>query len=198
MHLAHDLGVGEIGLRAPGGRAHRHAPPLDDIRLRDTSVLSPRWVTSGVYEILNRRELAEQNGEFVEANLADWLPEAQYPVEKHAFLIDLMRRFSMCIEYDASSERYLIPDLLPKNTPMAVLDMFRPDSCINLEFRYELLPEGLIPRFIARTHLRSEGQPRWRSGVVLALQDIAKGAGLDWDGIAAQLKQQGRLHLETY
>lgn len=142
----------------------------DDIRLRDTSVLSPRWVTSGVYEILNRRELAEQNGEFVEANLADWLPEAQYPVEKHAFLIDLMRRFSMCIEYDASSERYLIPDLLPKNTPMAVLDMFRPDSCINLEFRYELLPEGLIPRFIARTHLRSEGQPRWRSGVVLTLQ----------------------------
>lgn len=142
----------------------------DDIRLRDTSVLSPRWVTSGVYEILNRRELAEQNGEFVEGDLAEWLPAREYPVEKHAFLIDLMRRFAMCIEYDASSERYLIPDLLPKNTPLSVLEMFRADSCINLEFHYEVLPEGLIPRFIARTHLRSEGQPRWRSGVVLALQ----------------------------
>jgi benzoyl-CoA 2,3-dioxygenase component A len=35
-------------------------------------------------------------------------------------------------------------------------------------------------------------------GVVLALQDIAKGAGLDWEAVGAALKQQGRLHLETY
>ena len=35
-------------------------------------------------------------------------------------------------------------------------------------------------------------------GVVRALQDIARGAGLDWDTTAAQLKSQGRLHLETY
>jgi benzoyl-CoA 2,3-dioxygenase component A len=35
-------------------------------------------------------------------------------------------------------------------------------------------------------------------GVVLALHDIAKGAGLDWDTVGAALKKQGRLHLETY
>ncbi len=35
-------------------------------------------------------------------------------------------------------------------------------------------------------------------GVVLALRDIAKGAGLDWEAIGGQMKQQGRLHLETY
>ena len=35
-------------------------------------------------------------------------------------------------------------------------------------------------------------------GVVLALRDVARGAGLDWDAIGAALKREGRLHLETY
>ena len=29
MHLAHDIGMGEIGLRAPGVATHRHAAALD-------------------------------------------------------------------------------------------------------------------------------------------------------------------------
>jgi benzoyl-CoA 2,3-dioxygenase component A len=35
-------------------------------------------------------------------------------------------------------------------------------------------------------------------GVVLALRDIARQAGLDWAQISAALKRDGRLHLETY
>jgi len=35
-------------------------------------------------------------------------------------------------------------------------------------------------------------------GVVLALQQIAVGAGLAWNDVAKRLKDQGRLHLETY
>jgi benzoyl-CoA 2,3-dioxygenase component A len=35
-------------------------------------------------------------------------------------------------------------------------------------------------------------------GVVLALSEIARKAGLDWDAVGASLKAQGRLHLETY
>jgi internalin A len=31
-----------------------------------------------------------------------------------------------------------------------------------------VLPEGLLPRFIVRTHALSEGKPRWRTGVILA------------------------------
>ncbi len=42
------------------------------------------------------------------------------------------------------------------------------------------------------------GLKAMEEGVVLALADIAKGAGLDWATVAASLKQQGRLHLETY
>ncbi len=42
------------------------------------------------------------------------------------------------------------------------------------------------------------GLKSMEEGVVMALRDIAQGAGLDWDGIGAALKKEGRLHLETY
>ena len=35
-------------------------------------------------------------------------------------------------------------------------------------------------------------------GVVLALRDVATQAGLDWATLAAALKREGRLQLETY
>ncbi len=42
------------------------------------------------------------------------------------------------------------------------------------------------------------GLKSMEEGVVMALRDIAQGAGLDWAAIGADLKKQGRLHLETY
>ena len=42
------------------------------------------------------------------------------------------------------------------------------------------------------------GLKAMEDGVVLALRDAATLAGLDWAVIGAALKQQGRLHLETY
>jgi len=42
------------------------------------------------------------------------------------------------------------------------------------------------------------GLKSMEEGVVMALRDIAQQAGLDWDGIGASLKKEGRLHLETY
>ena len=42
------------------------------------------------------------------------------------------------------------------------------------------------------------GLKAMEQGVVLALRDVAQGHGLDWETIAASLKRQGRLHLETY
>ena len=42
------------------------------------------------------------------------------------------------------------------------------------------------------------GLKAMEEGVVLALRDAAATFGLDWDSVSASLKQQGRLHLETY
>ena len=42
------------------------------------------------------------------------------------------------------------------------------------------------------------GLKAMEEGVLLALHDIAKQAGLSWEDCAAALKREGRLHLETY
>jgi benzoyl-CoA 2,3-dioxygenase component A len=42
------------------------------------------------------------------------------------------------------------------------------------------------------------GLKSMEEGVVLALRDVAQGAGLSWETIGAALKREGRLHLETY
>jgi len=42
------------------------------------------------------------------------------------------------------------------------------------------------------------GLKAMEEGVVLALHDVARQAGLDWETVGAALKREGRLHLETY
>jgi benzoyl-CoA 2,3-dioxygenase component A len=42
------------------------------------------------------------------------------------------------------------------------------------------------------------GLKAMEEGVVLALRDVARQAGLDWDAVGTALQRQGRLHLETY
>jgi benzoyl-CoA 2,3-epoxidase subunit A len=42
------------------------------------------------------------------------------------------------------------------------------------------------------------GLKSMEEGVVLALQDVAQQAGLNWESVGADLKSHGRLHLETY
>ena len=49
-----------------------------------------------------------------------------------------------------------------------------------------------------QTHFYVCGLKSMEEGVLQAMHDIAVGAGLEWQAVAATLKQQGRLHLETY
>jgi benzoyl-CoA 2,3-dioxygenase component A len=42
------------------------------------------------------------------------------------------------------------------------------------------------------------GLKAMEEGVVLALREVARAAGMDWEQVAGALKRDGRLHLETY
>ena len=50
----------------------------------------------------------------------------------------------------------------------------------------------------SNTYIYVCGLKSMEEGVVLALRDVALQSGLNWDSIAKSLKQEGRLHLETY
>ena len=141
----------------------------DDPRLRDTHVLNPRWVTSGIYTLLNADELAHSKGELEAACLSRTLDAQNYPAERHGFLLDLMRKFELCFRFEDDEHRYLIPDLLDKQQPDEAAE-FDPADCLNFRYEYPILPEGLLPRFIVRTHVLSEHQLRWRTGVILTFE----------------------------
>ena len=65
--------------------------------------------------------------------------------------------------------RYLVPELLPEFEPE--MKEAWEKAPVRLRYRYEVLPPGLLPRFIVRTHALSDGEPHWRHGVVLRHAD---------------------------
>ncbi|OHB50686.1 MAG: hypothetical protein A2Y10_02350 [Planctomycetes bacterium GWF2_41_51] len=148
----------------------------EDPRLRDTSVLNPRWVTQGIYLLLNAGQLADDKGILKLTDIARFLPLDEYPPEKHEFIMELMRKFRLCFAFPDGQHRYLIPELLGKEEPDLKKE-FEPKNCLNFEYHYDVLPEGLLPQFIVRTHPLSHNQPRWRSGVIL-----------QWEGCKALVK----------
>lgn len=146
----------------------------EDERLHDTHVLKPQWVTEGIYTILNAPLLADQKGELRLRDLQRILPAKAYPVNMHGFVMDLMKKFELCFSFldsgPDSGAHYLIPELLDKQEPEAAA-AFDPAKCLNFRYEYEVLPEGLLPRFIVRTHGLIEDELRWRTGVVLNFEE---------------------------
>ncbi|AOS84001.1 hypothetical protein BIU88_07525 [Chlorobaculum limnaeum] len=156
-----------------------------DPRLHDTRVLNPGWVTGGVYSVIRAPSVAKNDGQLGVCDMPQVLREAEeqkvieasdYPAESHQFILELMRAFQLCYASEEESNhnmddgeakpcRYLVPELLPEFEP----EMPQPwDSApVRLRYRYEVLPPGLLPRFIVRTHALSDGAPHWRHGVVL-------------------------------
>jgi internalin A len=148
-----------------------------DPRLHDTRVLNPGWVTGGVYAVIRSPKVAENHGQLTADDMPSVLQQEEsenlikltdYPSETHGFILELMRAFQLCYaseEEKGKPTRYLVPELLPEFEPKMKESW---DSApIRLRYRYEVLPPGLLPRFIVRTHALSDGSPHWRHGVVL-------------------------------
>ena len=153
----------------------------NDSRLRETRILKPEWITDAVYKILNNKLLRANYGELKISYLHEILPEDRYPEDLYTFIIELLHQFRlifafpMPIEPDGSTkepEMYLIPELLGKNEP-SIVESFSPDDCLNFEYHYPILPEGIIPRFIVMSYTLTleSNYERWRHGVVVSRGD---------------------------
>lgn len=137
----------------------------DDPRLAETHVLDPGWVTNGIYSILNAPLLASRRGELDFADLSTLLDGVLYPRHMYVYLLDLMRKFELCYQIYEAEGHYLVPELLGKEQPD--LSAFAGADALRLEVMYDVLPEGLIPRFIVRSRALNRELPRWRTGVIL-------------------------------
>lgn len=138
----------------------------DNPRLTETSVLNPKWVTNGVYTILNNENLMKKRSGIVsQIEIIDILskfPDNKYPPSKCIFIIEMMQKFELC--FSASEYLWLIPDLLNKKEP----EIDNPNDALHFIYRYPVLPSSIIGRFIVRSQHTIENNLCWRDGVVLA------------------------------
>jgi internalin A len=165
----------------------------DDERLRDTRVLNPNWAANGLYGLVrgvHRKPFEGKAGQLWQgefpAVLAEGLkgmnaergatiddyPEERDGVRVHDFLLELMQDRELGFlagEYE-NKPVYLLPGLLTLDEPEPKdYDVAAHIERAQVRFRYlyELLPAGVMSRFIVRTHPLSDDYFRWQRGVVL-------------------------------
>jgi internalin A len=141
----------------------------DDDYLSDLGVLNPSWVTRAVYPLLTSRELAIAKGLLRREDLTRLLKDPErYPFQKHAWLIELMKKFELLFENEG---RLLLPARLPKDVPEWALEpQWSAPDMIHLEFRFKVLPENVISKFITRWHEYAwKDDSWWRHGIAVKL-----------------------------
>src|SRR6185437_16138950 len=121
----------------------------DDPRLRFAYVLKPEWVTEGIYALLHA--FVKNKGLFTRAEAERVLKPKGYEAEAADFILGLMEQFEVSFPLGDSQRRSLIPQLFDDQQPDEARQ-FNPAKCLNFGYKYEIVPEGLLPRFIVRTH----------------------------------------------
>lgn len=137
----------------------------DPYKLRDTTILNPEWVTAGVYRVLNDHQLTQAHGVLTREHLGRILPDDEYPPGKKDVIVGMMHTFELCFDFpEERGRRWLVPELLLKDEPDVG---WNERESLNFQFQYEVLPPGLICRFVVRMHADIKDRTYWRSGVVL-------------------------------
>ena len=139
--------------------------PDSPYNLRDTHILNPKWVTEGVYDVLNNAGIMRHGGTFAASRLGKFLKHPEYyPELKRPFIIEMMRKFEIAVDIPGRPGELLVPELLTVNEPGMPWDE---NAALNFEYGYTVLPVGLVPRFIVR--MIGSTRTKWRSGALLEL-----------------------------
>ncbi|MCP4220971.1 MAG: hypothetical protein GY765_40455, partial [bacterium] len=147
-------------------------------------VLNPRWVTEGVYRIINSPTLEQAKGVLPVSQLDTIInrektktnPMQQehgardYDEDERRYLVKLMEKFQLC--YQLENGNYLVPGLLPKDTSKPDAPQLEAQKteapaggALHFLVTYDFLPKSLVPRLIIA--LQNDVQPAhcWRSGL---------------------------------
>jgi len=153
----------------------------DEIKLKELSVLNPEWVTDGIYRVITNRILRKgKHGKLTLKTLRELLPKKRWPKPNHLrYLLDLMEKFELCFPLEDEDDGVLVSELLPDETPP--LSDWDAAECVVFLYKYTILPHGVLPRFITKTHSLSKGRLRWRSGVVVGNEDAEALIKADYD-----------------
>lgn len=137
----------------------------DNLILSNIIFLEPEWATGAAYCLFDDPEVIDKNGAFTHKTLKRiW---KKYPIDKHAALLELMKKFELCFEIDGSS-RFIAPSRLVVASPN---ELKLPKSELQYYYEYEFLPAGIIERSIVRLHKLIHENNYWKNGVLLRKGD---------------------------
>lgn len=145
----------------------------EDIQLRDFIVLKPEWAANAVYEVFRHKEVADQQGRFVQQLLAEVWTEGGYSVREQGHLLNLMLKDNLEVCFpteEAGKTLFIAPQLLTEVRPTF---MWEPGvSALRHIYQYPFMPKGLIGRLIVRLNkylVSGEDQKKvlWEKGMLL-------------------------------
>jgi small GTP-binding protein len=154
----------------------------DDPVLSNLVVLKPNWVTKAISCVLTDEETRVANGILFHSALPRiWGKDDKgqhYEPHLYPVFLRLMERFDLSYQIDPDlpgrpSTQSLVPQLLPYQPPMNVPPWpITPNvgqAYVEMRYRFDFVPAGIIPWFIVRTHSYTQNM-HWQEGVSLKYQ----------------------------
>lgn len=135
-----------------------------DKNINDTMVFNPQWITNGIYALTDNPNIIRRKGEFLFSDLTKILSEQKYPEDKHTYILDIMRKFKLCIDIE-SGKRFLIPDVLPKDDTFTIDNDWK--DCISFRYQYHTYLKSIFTQFMVDTFKYIHKNIYWRYGLVL-------------------------------
>ncbi|MFL0116880.1 COR domain-containing protein, partial [Tenacibaculum maritimum] len=126
--------------------------------LKPIIFLKPEWATNCVYQILDIDEIITNFGAFDFDILEKYLEE--YNSQQIIYIIELMKKFELCLELNRGN--FIIPELLKPSEPEIDFEIEDP---ISMEYKYDFMPAGIVPRLIVRLRDSLIKGKYWKSGL---------------------------------
>lgn len=170
---------------------------FEKLKIHDTQVLNPLWLTEAVYRVLQSPISEKENG-FKTNELdtiimgkhyeRDYMTQSKSPTQrskkltkkyvyhgKYAFIAAIMNEFELCFKLSNQDDTYIIPELLPVN--QLPYD-YEGEKTIRMVIEYpDFLPKSILPRLMVRLHEKIYNNQRWRTGMVLSYTEPFKAIG---------------------
>ena len=128
-------------------------------------ILKPVWVINAICQILNDRQLINNQGYFTYDYLQLIWHKYRYTLRQEE-LLELMIELQLCYQIPNSYHNFIVPQLLSQNPPQYLWDNY---NNLILHYRYKyFMPKGIISSFIVAMHKHIEQQRYvWKNGVIL-------------------------------
>jgi internalin A len=142
----------------------------EDTYLKFLHVLSPTWITQGVYKILTAQKTARLSGQIKVSDFKELLQPVEakdftYDEAHYVYILSMMKKFDLC--YSPDGNNLLIPSAFGKEPKVEYRDFTGHDvRTYILQFK-SYMPLALIHRFTAQRLADALDNNYWYTGIVV-------------------------------